>query len=381
MPWAGKSNSKSELSELLLGIHAMALDASAWEPTVRKLAEHFGAERALLFSPSPYASQLPGVALELDPEILREYAAHWYQYDIWTHRADALGLFTQPEVMLAHDLIPHADFMRSTVYNECLRRNGVARLMAAAVMPTRRIGEPLHMVGAFYRSAGRPAFSEQDRRRYAALLPHLALAMQIFARIARFEASLELWQWSAERMADAVLFLAEDGRVLHMTPSAAERLCNSGCVGILGGRLAARGPASNRQRLTAALHASTTGTAMQVTLVDRAGRPGLTLTVARVPPHLAEATPGPRLASLVFLSVPRQTADCVTKEARERYSLTWAEMHVLEHLLRGHAPRQIASELGVAVSTVRTHLKRLYAKTGTSSQQELIAAVSMVPSD
>lgn len=376
MPQKRKANGEPELAELLLGIQAMALDAAAWEPTVRKLAEHFGAERALFFSPSPYASQLPGVALELDPEILSEYAAHWHQYDIWTHRADALGLLTQPEVMLADDLVPHADFLRSTVYNECLRRNGVARLMTAAVIPTRRIGEPSHMVGAFYRSAGRPAFSEYERRQYAALLPHLALAMQIFSRIARLDASLKLWQWSTERMADAVLFLADDGRVMHMTPTAAERLGHSDCIGLVGGRMVARGAACNRQRLTAALGASATDPAAQVTLVDRVGRPGLTLTVARVPAHIAEATPGPRLASLVFLTIPRQTPESVAKDARERYSLTWAETHVLGHLLRGRAPRQIAADLGVAVSTVRTHLKRLYAKTATSSQRELLAEVS-----
>lgn len=372
----GRSSGESAMSELLLGIQSMALDASAWEPTVRKLAEHFRAERALFFSPSPYASELPGVALELDPEILREYATHWHQYDIWTHRADALGLLTQPEVILADDLVPHAEFVQSTVYNECLRRNGVARLMTAAVIPTRRIGEPSHMVGAFYRSAGRPAFSERERRQYAALLPHLALAMQTYSRITQLEASLELWQWSAERMADAVLFLAEGGRIMHMTPSAAERLCQSECIGLVGGRLFARGSTGNRERLAAALDATSAGPATPVTLVDRAGRLSLSLTVVRVPPHLAEATPGPRLASVVFLSVPRQSPERVAMGARERYSLTCAETHVLERLLRGRAPRQIAADLGVAVSTVRTHLKHLYAKTETSSQRGLLAEVS-----
>ena len=376
MARTGKSNSKPELSELLLGIQAMALDASAWEPTVRKLAEHFGAERALFFSPSPYASQLPGVALELDPEILREYAAHWHQYDIWTHRADALGLLTQLEVMLADDLVPHGDFMQSTVYNECLRRNGVARLMTAAVIPTRRIGEPSHMVGAFYRSAERPAFSEHERRQYAALLPHLSLALKIYARLAHLQASLQLWQWSAERMADAMLFLAEDGRVMHMTPSAAERLCHSDCVGLQGGRLVGRGPACNRERLTAALGAATNGPAAQVMLVDRAGRPGLALTVTRVPSHLAEATPGPRLGFLVLLATARQAPDSVASSAREHYKLTATEARVLERLLHGQSPSKIASDLGVALSTVRTHLKRLYAKTGTTAQRELLAEVS-----
>lgn len=364
------------MNELLLGIQSMALDPNAWAPTVRRLADYVGAERALFFSPSPDANHLPGTAVGLDPEILREYAEHWYQYDIWTHRADAFGLTKRPQVILGDELVSHRDFLHSTVYNECLRRNGVARLMSAMVLPARRAGEPVQMVGAFYRPTTRAAFGERERRRYAALLPHLALAMQTYSRIARLESSLLLWQWSAERMADAVLFLAGDGRVLHMTGKAAELLCQSTSLRIIGGRLTAVGAGIDRKGLAKAFGESATGLASRAVIQGGPGQPDISLTVVPVPHELAEAAPAPRVATLVFMTANPPRAGELASSAKDRWSLTSSETRVLKRLLGGAAPRQIAAELGIAVSTVRTHLKRLYAKSATASQRELLAEVA-----
>lgn len=54
------------------------------------------------------------------------------------------------------------------------------------------------------------------------------------------------------------------------------------------------------------------------------------------------------------------------------YRLTAAECEVLALLLRGSTPAEIAATRGVAVSTVRTQLKRLFAKSGTRRQADLV---------
>lgn len=52
--------------------------------------------------------------------------------------------------------------------------------------------------------------------------------------------------------------------------------------------------------------------------------------------------------------------------------LTPAEMGVLTLLLDGKTPAEIAAARGVAISTVRAQLKRLFAKTGTRRQADLV---------
>jgi DNA-binding CsgD family transcriptional regulator len=64
---------------------------------------------------------------------------------------------------------------------------------------------------------------------------------------------------------------------------------------------------------------------------------------------------------------------------QESLGLTAAEARLAATFSGGCSPRQAAIELGVSLSTVRTHLRAIYRKTGTSGQVDLawrIAAVS-----
>jgi DNA-binding NarL/FixJ family response regulator len=50
------------------------------------------------------------------------------------------------------------------------------------------------------------------------------------------------------------------------------------------------------------------------------------------------------------------------------FNLTWSEVRVLEQIVSGRNRKEAAAVLGVADSTVKTHLDNIYAKTGTSDQ-------------
>lgn len=55
------------------------------------------------------------------------------------------------------------------------------------------------------------------------------------------------------------------------------------------------------------------------------------------------------------------------------FGVTPAEARVLALLLDDCRPREIARQLDVSITTVRSHLKALFAKTGTRRQSELVA--------
>ena len=56
-----------------------------------------------------------------------------------------------------------------------------------------------------------------------------------------------------------------------------------------------------------------------------------------------------------------------------RVTLTPAEQRVVDALVAGSAPKQIAHELGVSIATVRTHIKHAKRKLGASTLPELAA--------
>lgn len=57
------------------------------------------------------------------------------------------------------------------------------------------------------------------------------------------------------------------------------------------------------------------------------------------------------------------------------FKLTPAEARVLKELAEGLAPVEIAQHLGLAVGTVRVHLRSIFAKTRTGRQRELLRLV------
>ena len=57
------------------------------------------------------------------------------------------------------------------------------------------------------------------------------------------------------------------------------------------------------------------------------------------------------------------------------HDLTPAETRVLELIVEGKTPAEIAGQLGVSLSTTKSHLQRVFDKTGTSRQVELVRLV------
>ncbi len=57
------------------------------------------------------------------------------------------------------------------------------------------------------------------------------------------------------------------------------------------------------------------------------------------------------------------------------WGLTLTEAKVTLSLAEGRSPSQIAEALGIAVGTVRVHLRNVYAKTETAGQRELVQRV------
>ena len=75
------------------------------------------------------------------------------------------------------------------------------------------------------------------------------------------------------------------------------------------------------------------------------------------------------------LEIPvRPVLDRTTKQCeaiRLAYRLSDRETEVMEHIARGDTVARISERLGVSENTVRTHAKRVYAKLGIHSKQEL----------
>ena len=90
--------------------------------------------------------------------------------------------------------------------------------------------------------------------------------------------------------------------------------------------------------------------------------------------------PGAPAGSTLLVLGKRSVCEQLSVQGYARaVALTPAETRVLELLCGGVQPTRIATEQGVAVSTVRTQIGSIRAKTGANSIRELVRQVAVLP--
>lgn len=104
------------------------------------------------------------------------------------------------------------------------------------------------------------------------------------------------------------------------------------------------------------------------------GGPGLHLAVL----PLKSETSGPARAALLFARACVCESLMICFFARS-HGLTATEEHVLGILCEGFSAPQIARQLNVAVSTVRSHVRSLCTKTRSKGVRELVSRVAVLP--
>lgn len=110
---------------------------------------------------------------------------------------------------------------------------------------------------------------------------------------------------------------------------------------------------------------STTGGALRITRPS--GEPPFQLLVSRI----AVEEPLPSRA-VVYISDPAMRPGIDTDALRRLFDLTFAEARLALLLLRDADLSRAAHELGITMNTARTHMKRLFGKTGTRKQSQLL---------
>ncbi len=173
-------------------------------------------------------------------------------------------------------------------------------------------------------------------------------------------------------LAHGVVVVNEGGHIFHVNQAARTELARQRIVGKLKGDIQAVNPTEDRA-LQAALEKAAKG---KRSLISIKGH-GLSLMVAVVPLKREAGAWDSRIA-LFFARAEVCESGMVGFFART-YGLTHTEEQVLIILCRGLSAPDIAVQMKVAVSTVRSHVRSLCAKTGTSGVRELVNRVAVLP--
>lgn len=88
-------------------------------------------------------------------------------------------------------------------------------------------------------------------------------------------------------------------------------------------------------------------------------------------------TPVPR--AVAFISDPERSRPAPRDLLVQLFGLTPKEADMTSKLSEAKSVEQAAEEMGITYQTARTHLRRIFSKTGVSRQTELVLMLARLP--
>jgi DNA-binding CsgD family transcriptional regulator len=176
-----------------------------------------------------------------------------------------------------------------------------------------------------------------------------------------------------DELAYGVLVTELDGSVVHVNKAARRELGRTNLLRISRNQLHASRTDHN-QTLQSAIGKVAQGKRSMITLALQDSE-GLTLAVLPLKDEVGSSSDR---AALLFQR-PSVCGSLMLCFFARSHGLTSTEEHVLGILCEGYTAPQIALQMKVAVSTVRSHVRSLCAKTYSSGVRQLMSRVATLP--
>jgi DNA-binding CsgD family transcriptional regulator len=365
----------ARLSALIGDIYDAALAPALWTAVVEKAGRFAGGSGASIFSRD--SVRLTGNAyyhFGVDPQYERLYFEKYIKFDPLNAAYLTLAV---GEVMSNSKIVAHAEFIESRFYQEWARPQGWVDVIHAALERS-----PTSIAGFVVFRHERDGIADDNaHRRLRLLAPHLRRAVLIGKVI-------DLKVIEAATFADALdglsagMFLVDaSAHLVHANTAGHALLAAGDFLRLMGGRLTAGDPQID-QGLRDVLIAAGDGDAA-------VGIKGIALPLIahdgeRHFAHVLPLTSGARrragiatsAAAALFVHKAAPDVPSPPEAIARAYKLTPTELRVLLAIFEiGGAP-EVAEALGIGDTTVRTHLARLFEKTGAKRQADLVKLVA-----
>jgi DNA-binding CsgD family transcriptional regulator len=281
-------------------------------------------------------------------------------------------------VVISQSICSNKELLASEFYNDWLRPQGN---LLHGLNCTLDAKESSLAFATYLRSEVDGAFKPEESNIFQIVFPHLQRAIQLEQRLSALEMTKDAAVSVLDRWTTGVVLFNSHGKVILMNRTAQTIIAEKD------------GLILERRQLRAAFPKESSTLAR---LIDgaiqqaerRAGEPGGMLLVSRPlskrrPLHLL-VTPIRVRDGLFLLTKPAAAAFITDPESdlvidverlRQLFHLTPAEARLAVLLAEGKALKEAAQSQGILISTARTHLQRIFQKTETKRQTELIRLI------
>jgi DNA-binding CsgD family transcriptional regulator len=349
--------------KLIGSIYEAGFDFRHWTKALSQIVDAFGAVSGALTGGGADKSDFWTVTMGIEDDFVANYQRHYHNINpIWerTITSPIGAVHTDAMVM------PRVDFVRTEFFNDFLRPQGVVSMLGTTVQSDQRRQAVLSVHGA-------TEFGDEHRLLHAKLSPHLRRAVEIGRGLALRQIESLVSNEVLDQIGHGVLAVDHKAKILFANAKAQHLLYNGDLRaqnGIVLGQFAGETEQLHGMIKVCAKPIKQSGIGGTMSLSRRHAAASMEVVVA------------PLNCEVPWLVVDRPIAVVVVKEPdakrlsaselKDRFGLTPAEAKFADEIVKGDGVKAVASRLGVSATTARTHLARIFAKTGTHRQAELV---------
>jgi DNA-binding CsgD family transcriptional regulator len=364
---------ETELLRLALAAYEAAAEPELWLVFLKQYAEVIGADSAFLqiHDLAAHASVILS-GFGLTSPLKQSYNEYYSRINLWRESGGAF--YVPGRVNLDQEQCPRFVLERSEFYNDCLKRFGVVFSMGAVI--AREEGR-VPTLSSLRKPSKRP-FDETEREIARFLLPHVRRAWAIVQRLELLAAG----ESALDTLPLGAVFLSSGRAAIYCNRAAEEIFRSNDGLSLRNGRLAALDKGAEAhlcQAIDSALSPCEPPGPAAVSVPRPSLRRDYQVVAAPLLGRFQQFAAMPRPVALALITDPEQQQPVRTRLLMQLYKLTRKEAAVTSKLSEGKSVERAAEELSVTYETARTHLRRIFSKTGTSRQAELLLLIARLP--
>lgn len=359
---------------LIGDIYEAILEKSVWSDVLGNVAQFVGAQAGALLWRSASQSIDDIHTFGIKSPSLETYKEHYATLDPTTK---SLLLRDVGEVASTTDLVSYSEYVESRFYTEWVKPQGFVDSWQACLDKSAATFVQL----IFWRNSKNVGESDATRDRMRFIVPHLRRAVLISNLVDHGKAEAALFGDTLDGIAAGLFLVDANGRILHANASGQALLARGMVLRAYGGKLASH-DASTEQELYSVLDAVGGGQVapgthtVAVPLTTRHGDRYVAHVLPLTSGMRRRAGTGYAAAAAVFVQKALLDVPPPQEAIAKLYKLTPMELRVLFAIVQVGGVPEVAAVMGSSGSTIRTHLRRLFSKTGTDRQAELVKLVA-----
>lgn len=371
---------------LVHSIYDAALDPTGWPSVVGHIAEACASSRCLLFTPA-HGTHQGGFTIphNISQAALERWAAKNMNEDPFVRAAQQRNLLREGHVVDCVDLVSEHTLATTPFYKELWAPLEIGRASFSVVFDGTD-ARKLPTVLSAYRRADEAPFDKPVLELLGRIAGHLSRALGVMYHLREAQWQMASTLASLDRLPAGVLLLGAQGTLEFANAAAQRMLERSEPIAWASGAGTQPAKITLTSRLKgfqselhkavedalSPLRAGSRHFSQATVLPDEHGKPAWVVHTAPLGRHPALRPHGTPPRAIAFVYDLAAAAGVSAALLRELFHLTPAETRAALQVLKGGTADEMAARLGVALTTFKTQLALVYAKTGTHRQADLL---------